>query len=204
MNDLEFVRRCASGDKQAWAQFTDRYSRLIYSYIHSVLKVKGYIVVGENINDLFQEIFLLLTRDNFTKLKTFKAKNGCSLASWLRQVVVNCAIDYIRRMRLAVSLEEENEDGLTLKDILPDNSTELRELLNQKDLLAELKDCIAKLNRDDKYFLRLHIDKGLSLEILRRHLRLSRGAIDMRKSRIVERLRDCFRSKGFALGPAIS
>jgi DNA-directed RNA polymerase specialized sigma24 family protein len=45
----------------------------------------------------------------------------------------------------------------------------------------------------------LLINRGLKPEELKEHLRLSRGAIDMRKSRIIERLRDCFRSKGFAL-----
>jgi RNA polymerase sigma factor (sigma-70 family) len=199
MNDLEFVQKCVKRDKQAWVQFVDRYSRLIYNYIHSVLRVKGYVVAQENINDLFQEIFLLLTRDNFEKLKSFKARNGCSLASWLRQVVVNCTIDYIRKLRPTVSLDEESDDGLTLKDILADDSTSTRDVVNQEELLTRLKDCIERLNRDDKYFLRLHINKGLSLEALRGHLRLSRGAIDMRKARIIERLRDCFRGKGFAL-----
>jgi RNA polymerase sigma factor (sigma-70 family) len=199
MNDLEFVQKCVKRDKQAWIQFVDRYSRLIYNYIHSVLRVKGYVVAQENINDLFQEIFLLLTRDNFEKLKSFKARNGCSLASWLRQVVVNCTIDYIRKLRPTVSLDEESDDGLTLKDILADDSTSTRDVVNQEELLTRLKDCIERLNRDDKYFLRLHINKGLSLEALRGHLRLSRGAIDMRKARIIERLRDCFRGKGFAL-----
>ena len=37
------------------------------------------------------------------------------------------------------------------------------------------------------------------LEVLKEHFRVSRGAIDMRKSRIIDRLRECFKHKGFAL-----
>ena len=96
MDDLEFVHRCASGDKQSWDEFVDRYSRLIYSYILSILNIKSRILPQDNINDIFQEIIYSLIKDNFKKLKSFKARNACSLASWLRQVTINCTIDYLR------------------------------------------------------------------------------------------------------------
>ena len=90
MTDLEFVQRCASGDKAACDEFVEKYSRLIYKYINSVLKqYNPGLATEENTDDIFQEIIVVLSRDNFKKLKTFKAKNGCSLASWLRQVTVN-------------------------------------------------------------------------------------------------------------------
>ena len=96
MDDLEFIQQCASGDKKAWDEFVDKYSRLIYNYIYSVLKTKGLTLAQENIEELFQEIFFSLIKDDFKKLKSFKGLNGCSFASWLRQVTVNFSIDYIR------------------------------------------------------------------------------------------------------------
>ena len=120
INDLEFIQRCVRGDKQAWDEFVDKYSRLIYSYIHGILKIRSQNFTQENINDIFQEIFLSLIKDNFKKLKSFKAKNGCSLATWLRQVTVNLTIDHMRRFHPAISLDEENEEGSNLKDILRD------------------------------------------------------------------------------------
>lgn len=200
MDDLEFVHSCIKGNRQSWDKFVDKYSRLIYNYIHSVLKLKGTSQFNQdNIGDLFQGIFLLLAQDNFKKLRSFKARNGCSLASWLRQVVINHTIDYIRKSKPAISLDEETDGELSLKDILSDDSPSIKDMLTEKEKLTSLKDCIQELDTDDKYFLELHINRGLGLGELKEHFRVSRGAIDMRKSRIINRLRECFRHKGFAL-----
>ncbi|MBM3244986.1 MAG: sigma-70 family RNA polymerase sigma factor [Candidatus Omnitrophica bacterium] len=200
MDDLEFVQKCTKGDKLAWDEFVERYSRLIYSYIHSVLKIRSQNShSSETVDDLFQEIFVLLTKDNFSKLKTFKAKNGCSLSSWLRQVTTNFTIDYLRCLKPTVSLEEGAEENLILKDIVPDNSDIPSQAAIEEERLFHLSDCIQKLDDDDRFFLELFINKGLSLEQLKRALRISRGAVDMRRARIVERLKHCFKSKGFAL-----
>lgn len=199
MDDLEFVQRCSKGDELAWNEFVDRYSRLIYSYIHAILRIKGSHLAQENINDLFQEVFLLLAKDNFKKLKTFRGKNGCSLASWLRQVVINYTIDYSRRINLDVSLDAEDEDEMSLKEILASDLPSVTDTLSQNEKLTHLKDCITDLSQDDKYFLELHLNQGLTLEELKSRFKVSRGAIDMRKRRIIERLRECFKSKGFQL-----
>lgn len=201
MNDLKFVQKCIKGDKESWDQFVEKYSRLIYNYIHGVFKAKGHSFSQGNIADLFQEIFLSLTQDNFKRLRSFKAKNGCSLASWLRQVTINRTIDYLRRLQPALSLDEENEEGFSLKDTLVDGSIGAVDAVSRKEKLAHLTDCIKRLGNDDKYFLELHLNRGLSLQELKLHFRASRGAIDMRKKRIVERLRECFKGKGVLLGP---
>jgi len=199
MNDLEFVQSCVKGDKKSWEEFLKQYSRLIYSYIRSVLNAKGITCTQDNVQDIFQEILCSLLKDNFRKLSSFKARNGCSLASWLRQVTINFTIDYIRRIKPAVSLEEETNEGFSLKEILADSSTPVSDALSQKERMESLKECIDRLNNDDKYFLELYIYRGIKLEELRGHLGLSRGAIDMYKSRLIDKLRDCFKSKGFKL-----
>ena len=199
MNDLEFVRRCVKGDKRAWNEFVERYSSLIYNYIHSVLKIKGRTYAQENINDLFQEIFLSLAKDNFKKLSSFQARNGCSLASWLRQVTVNFTIDYIRKLKPSVSIDEESDDDFSLAEVLSSDSPSVADTLSQEERLTHLKDCIDKLALDDKYFLELHIHRGLVIEELKAYFKITRQALDMRKSRIIERLRLCFKSKGFIL-----
>jgi len=199
MDDLEFIQHCVKGEKQSWEHFLKQYSRLIYSYIYSVLKTKGFRFAEDNVNDIFQEIFLLLVKDNFQKLRSFQGKNGCSLASWLRQVAINFTIDYLRKLKPALSLEARREDGHSLQDSLADNSSDTPEILVNAEKAQSLKECIEGLSIDDKYFVELHFNRAIKLESLITYFRQSRGAIDMRKSRIVERLKDCFRSKGFAL-----
>jgi RNA polymerase sigma factor (sigma-70 family) len=196
MSDLEFVQQCVKGDKRAWDEFATRYSRLIYSYIYRVLRLKGAPErVQDNAGDIFQEIFVSLSKDNFRKLKSFKAKNNCSLASWLRQVTINAAIDYLRRLKATVSLDEE-ADGFSLQDLIADESPSARDMLKAQEKLTDLKECIEKLDTPDKFFVELHFNRGLSLQKLMGFWKVSRGAIDMRKARIISRLRECFKGKG--------
>jgi len=199
MNDLEFVRRCVRGDNSAWDEFLKKYSRLIYNYIRNTLSIKGLFCTEQQIEDIFQEFFSLLIKDKFRKLRSFKAKNGCSLASWLRQVAINVTLDHIRKIKPAVSIDEQTDDELSIKDMLKDASVSVRDRLSSEEDINILKECIQRLDINDKYFLELFLNKGLKLEGLKKILRISRGAIDMQKSRIIERLRKCFKSKGFEL-----
>lgn len=199
MDDLEFLQRLVKGDRRTQDEFLRRYSRLIYRYIHSTLKVKRFHPAQEQAEDIFQEILCLLIKDNFKKIKSFRARNGCSLASWLRVVAINFTIDYLRRTRPAISLDGQTEEGLVLKDILADSSAVPDDMAVQNEKYASLKDCIKRLGKDDKYLVRLHIHGGLGQQELSKLLRISRAAVDMRKSRLIQRLRDCFRSKGFKL-----
>lgn len=201
MDDLEFVQRCVSRDKKAWDEFVNRYSHLIYNYIYSIFENKGYRSSPETVNDLYQEIFVSLIKEDFKKLRQFKAKNGASLASWLRIITINFSIDFLRQQRPIVSLDDDSKDeALTLKETLKDNcSPKQDEVLLNKEKLDNLLDCIAKLNNEDKYFLEMHIYRDIDLEDLKTTLKVSRSTIDMRKSRIIKRLRDCFKDKGFVL-----
>lgn len=198
MTDLEFAQRCVNKDKLAWDEFVDKYSRLIYKYIHGTLTLKRpHQFSQDTVSDLYQEVFLLLTRDNFKKLASFKAKNNASLATWLRQVVINHTLDYIRKQKPLLSLDQENDEGLSLKDIIADGSISAAEVLAQGEKTANLKDCIEGLSTDEKYFLEIHFNQDISLEELKELFKVSRGAIDMRKSKIIKRLKDCFKRKGF-------
>lgn len=198
MTDLEFARRCAQGSNQALTEFVNRYSRLIYNYINSVLRQNNPQLADEhNLSDIFQGIFVSLSENDFRRLKTFKGRNGCSLASWLRQVTVNYTLDYLRRLRPQAYLDREDDDGLSLKEIICDIDDSAADKADLEERILQLRECIDKLNSDDKYFIEFHIGRDICLEAMRKSFGISRGAIDMRKARLVNRLRECFADKGF-------
>jgi RNA polymerase sigma factor (sigma-70 family) len=197
MDDLKFIQGCLKGNKQSWAEFISRYSRLIYNYIYSVLSVKGSSLSTEQVEDIFQEIFHALIKDNYKKLSTYQARNGCTLASWLRQVTINFTIDYLRKLKSTISIDLETEEGSSLKEILPDLSPGAADFLNHQERRKTLEECIDLLESDEQYFLELFLNQGLSLEQIKEYLKISRGAVDMRKGRIFQKLQDCFKKKGF-------
>lgn len=201
MEEQGLIRRCLKNDKAAWDELVDRYSRLIYNYIYSVFKVKGINHSPDTISDLFQDIFLSLTKDNFRKLRQFKGKNNASLASWLRVITINFCLDYLKKEKKpALSLDEEfGSEGGTLKDVLADQRIPADEQLTEQEKLQHLYDCIDILDTQEKYFLEMHIYRGISLGVLQTSLGVSRSAVDMQKSRLIKKLRDCFKDKGFQL-----
>ena len=197
MDDLKFVQGCLKGNKQSWSEFVIRYSSLIYNYIYSVLSVNGRTLPVEQIEDIYQEIFHALIKDNYRKLSTYQGKNGCSLASWLRQVTINFTIDYLRKLKPIISLDAEDEYGFTLKDTLMDLSPGAREFFNDQNRRLTLQECIGLLESSEQYFLELFLNQRLALEEIKEHLKISRGAVDMRKGRIFQKIEDCFKKKGF-------
>jgi RNA polymerase sigma factor (sigma-70 family) len=197
MNDLEFLRNCLKSDKQAWSEFILRYSRLIYNYIHSVLAVKGHSASTEQLEYIFQGLFHSLIKDNYKKLATYRAKNGCSLASWLRQVTINFTIDYLRELKPNVSIDTQDEEGFSLGDLLVDLAMGAIEFLNDQDKRRTLRECISQLESGEQYFLELFLNQELTLDEIKDHLKINRGAAEMRKGRILQKLQDCFKKKGF-------
>jgi len=201
MSEREFIQRCLKHDKAAWDEFVDRYSRLIYNYIYSVFKIKGFTPSSDAVEELFQEVFLSLIKDNFQKLRQFRGRNNASLASWLRIITINFCLDHLKKKKkISLSLEEEFKgEGLSLGDILADQHILADESLTDQERLQHLTECIDTLSAEDKYFLEMHIYQGINLRDLKENLGISRSAVDMRKSRLIQKLKDCFKEKGFLL-----
>jgi len=189
MDDLEFVHKFVKGDIQAREEFLKRYSRLIYNYIYHVLTVKGLKDYLTYVDDIFQGFVLFVIEDDCKRLKSFKARNNCTFATWIRQLTINFTRDYLRKIKPLFSIDAEINDEQSLKDILADNSLPVRESLSIEERLRVLDYCIYLLTRDEKYFLELNFNQGVSLEVLRDYFKVSRGAIDMQKNRIIKKLK---------------
>lgn len=201
MDDLEFVRRCIKGDKASWDDFVERYSRLIYNYIYAILanRVSG-PELPDCVREVYQDVFLSFLKDNCRKLRSYSARNGCSLASWLRVITINHTFDFLKKKKKFVSLDSEAGEGITFKEFLAAQPySERHDASELKEKFSGLKECIEGLGREDRYFLELHFNQDLGLEKVKDILRISRGAADMRKTRIIGQLKECFKSKGFML-----
>lgn len=199
MNDLEFVRQFVKGENQTRDQFIKRYSRLIYNYIQHVLALKGFKDSSNHADDIFQSFIIFLIDEDCKKLRAFKARNGATLATWIRYLTINFTRDYLRKIKHVFSLDNETEEGVSPKDALADDSISALEELSKEEEAKALDDCVDLLSNEDKYFVELNFNQKVSLEIMRDFLKLTRGAIDMQKARLMKRLKDCFKGKGFEL-----
>lgn len=200
MNDREFAQSCTHS-QESRRELLQRYSRLIYSSIIHILRLKGRPTTDELVTEIFHQMVVVLFEDDCRRLRSYQGRNGCSLATWLRQVCINATLDYLRvgqqaTVSLDAPLTGSDEQTLTAGDLLADTRPKASDEAMKSENLGYLAECVAELCQDDHYFLELHLNQQLELELVAGHLGISRGAADMRKLRIMERLRDCFRRKG--------
>ncbi|MGH7855371.1 MAG: RNA polymerase sigma factor, partial [Candidatus Binatia bacterium] len=101
MTDEEktLIAGCVKTDKPAWDEFVQQYSKLVYHTIRKTLALHHAEVFPDLVEDLFQEVFLALVKDNFSQLRRFRGDNGCTLASWLRMITARRTIDHLRKLK---------------------------------------------------------------------------------------------------------
>jgi RNA polymerase sigma factor (sigma-70 family) len=170
---------CVKGEKGAWDGFVIKYSPLVYHTIKRTLTVYHAEAASDLVEDLYQEFFLSILRDEFKKLRQFRGERGCSLASWLRMVAVRLTVDALRKQSTA----NVEVSGFSFVD-RADPSTSLNER-EETSLLQALSD----LSDRDRIFIDLYYRQDLPPEEIAAILKVSPGAVYTQKSRLLNKLR---------------
>lgn len=106
-DEQELLSRCFERDQAAWSEFVQRYAGLIYHTIKRTSALRRAETPQDFVDDLFQDIFLSLVKDDFAELRRFRGDHGCTLASWLRMIAARRTIDYLRTAKFPAELLEE-------------------------------------------------------------------------------------------------
>jgi len=125
------------GEKAAWDAFVRRYGGLV------VAAVRGVAMAQAEVEDLTQEVFLRLCKDDFRLLRSYDPARA-SLSTWLTIVGRSTARDGLRRRRAeAVPIEAVPEAQLAIDPVEPVQRLKLPEALlspRQREILAMLYD----------------------------------------------------------------
>lgn len=130
--DGEIIRACQAGDESAFATLVERYSGRAYWVAH------GLLADQEEARDVVQEAFLRVYRalDRFDFDQSFY--------TWLYRIVVNLAIDRLRKLSRArsVSLDDVGEPASgTSAEVAPGRRMEASETgVEVRAVLARLPD----------------------------------------------------------------
>lgn len=182
--EKKILRACLNGEKPAWDALIRRYSKLVYHTIKNTLRRYGKLAHPDVVEDLHQEFFLCLLRDDFKKLRQFRGNKDCTLASWLRVIASRLTIDYLRR------LPRSAPDTLHAFPINQPNYSETSIEQEEQRLLSR---AIETLSANDQTFIELHVQQALPPQEIASILRTSLGSIYVRKSRVLEKLRRSLR-----------
>ena len=126
-----------AGDSAEWRRFVRRYGGLI------VAAVRGIVLIQGDIEDLTQEVFVRLCKDNFRLLRTYDPARA-ALSTWLTIVARSTARDALRRRRLdSVPIETVPEAQLAVDPVEPVQKLKLPDAIlspRQREILAMLYD----------------------------------------------------------------
>jgi RNA polymerase sigma factor (sigma-70 family) len=126
-----------NGDGAAWEAFVRRYGGLIVAAVRGISPNSG------DIEDLTQEVFLRLCKEDFRLLRSYDPARA-ALSTWLTIVARSTARDALRRRRVdAVPIEAVPEGQLAIDPVEPVRKLKLPEALlspRQREILAMLYD----------------------------------------------------------------
>ncbi len=127
----------ARGEKKAWETFVRRHAGLV------VAAVRGVARDPAEIEDLVQDVFLRLCRDNFRLLRSYDPTRA-QLSTWITIIARSTARDALRRHRpVVVPIDAVPESRLAIDPVEPVRPLKLPEALlspRQREILTMLYD----------------------------------------------------------------
>lgn len=195
-DDVRLLSDCISGKKEAWDSFVLRFSRLIYYAITSTLRLHNHNLPRDDVDDLYNGVFVSLLDNDFRKLRQYEGRDGCTLPSWIRLITVRHTIDFLRSRKDHVSLNDDNEGGRPLVETLEDRGESFEERLESAQAGRALAKAIAELPASDRLFMELFYEKELSPEEIAEIMNVSVNTVYSRKNRVREKLKNIMIESG--------
>ena len=125
------------GEKGAWEAFVRRYAGLVAAAVRGVAREPA------EVEDLAQEVFLRLCKDDFRLLRSYDPARA-ALSTWITIVARSTARDAMRRHRpVFVPIEAVPEGRLAVDPVEPAQKLKLPEALlspRQREILTMLYD----------------------------------------------------------------
>ncbi|WP_317706747.1 sigma-70 family RNA polymerase sigma factor [Methylomarinovum caldicuralii] len=171
------IQRLLRGEQTAWKGFVMRWRNLIYTVVLRTLQENG---PAQEAEELCQEVFLRLIRDDFRLLRQYDPEKA-GLATWLTLVARSTTLDHLRRQRPeTVPLEQVPETG-TPAPFPRAESLDIPE---------------GVLSPRQRLVLKLLLEKGLSPQEAADFLQVEVQTIHSMKNKALQKLRKFFQNGG--------
>jgi RNA polymerase sigma-70 factor (ECF subfamily) len=166
------VARAQAGDDAAFRELFDRYHRRAFSVAVGVVKNR------QDALDIVQDAFIKVHRH----IKNFQGSS--SFYTWLYRIVMNLAIDHIRRNKKARSLDYDDKVGRDAMDVDGDGGMLPRILdgnpgktVLRKELSGAIQKALDELPEYHRAVILLREVEGLSYEEMAQVLKVPKGTI---------------------------
>ena len=181
------IAGCVRNEKAAWDCFVLEYSKLVYHTIKKTFFLHHVEPHLDLVEDLYQEFFVSLIRNECKKFRQFRGTHGCSLASWLRILAARLTIDFLRK--------QETASGEVVS-AMSRHSPDPAELFIDEEQEGLLNQALETLSARDRILLDLCYRQALASEEVAQLLKTSVNAIYAQKSRLLHKIREVLRRSG--------
>jgi len=142
MFQVDIIEKCKQNNRKAQMQLYNQYCNGMY------IVAKRFVKDDMDAEDVLQEAFIKA----FTKLHQFK--NDVTFGAWLKRIVINKSIDFLKsKKQRLVDLEEVH-----LKVV--DTTNDDKWLVEDTITIDEIKEAINKLPDKYKYVVMLYLIEG--------------------------------------------
>jgi RNA polymerase sigma factor (sigma-70 family) len=164
----ELIDACRKGDRGAQFKIYKLYYKAMFN---TTLRIVNNSAEAE---DIMQESFL----DAFQRLDSYSGEG--SFGSWLKRIVINRSLDFLRKQKDTVSLDDQEYE---IQDTVEDNREE--EIQSQ---VAEVRKSIFQLPEEYRVVLSLFLLEGYDHEEIAQILKISNQLSRTRYSRARQKL----------------
>ena len=183
---LVFLDLCTQKDRDTWNNFINKYSNLIYNYIIKTLQRYNYLFQEDVLEEIFNSVFLALLDKDCRRLRNFRGQDERSFTAYLREIVFNLTIDFLREQKRIVSLECIGQADL---DKNKDKELDTISLLKTISILKE------GLSERYKYLFKLIYEEDLGMTEIANIMNLKLNAIHQMKFRMIKTIIDTAKKK---------
>ena len=164
--DDVLIARALKHDEDAWRQLVERYASYIYT-----IAMRGFRMDAEDAREIVQESLMKV----YEGLPGYRGE--APFRAWLRQLVRNCCVAYLRRRRSTELLD----------DSLPDHEQE--EAFERIDRAFTLREAIGSIEEPCRQIITLFFFEGRPYRDIAAALAIPEGTVASRIARCVAKLR---------------
>ncbi|WP_422107764.1 RNA polymerase sigma factor [Winogradskyella sp.] len=168
------IKACKKGNQVAQMQLYDQYAQAMFTIVYRYLNDE------EEAKDVMQEGFLKA----FTNMNTYQPTS--TFGSWLKRIIINQALDTLKKRKLEFSNDEVEALG-----IIDDDDWSFDSSISKKAILA----AIEKLNEKHKIVVKLYLIEGYDHQEISDILKIPVKTSRTHLSRGRAKLRDLLKSK---------
>jgi RNA polymerase sigma-70 factor (ECF subfamily) len=181
--EAALVRELIAGQSLAWREFHTRYDRLVDRCITRVTARFAQRMSQDDVAEIYATLLVQLCANGMAKLRSFDARRGRRLSSWIGLLAVNCAYDHLRALRSEprrASLDECEEMGT--------DSPQPDEVLDLKQRARLASEILRDFSEKDREFVTLYFGEGLGVEQIAARMRISVKTVYSKKHKIQSRI----------------